>query len=129
MFCSNDCFSAENADFYFEGVVCSGEFRIHNPKVGGSIPPPATNILNLFNELQEIEKSNSGRVVISCCTFSQKLYLLLPDIQKCWEFLTVTAHLLRYLGAPTPRSLLKYYTTLIYPFNVNGETVVRKRVH
>jgi len=29
-----------------EGIVCSGEFRIHNPKVGGSIPPPATNILN-----------------------------------------------------------------------------------
>ena len=47
IFCSNDCFSAENADFYF-GRHCmqSGEFRIHNPKVGGSIPPPATNKIN-----------------------------------------------------------------------------------
>jgi hypothetical protein len=43
MFCSNDCFPAENAVYSVEGVVCSGEFRIHNPKVGGSIPPPATN--------------------------------------------------------------------------------------
>jgi hypothetical protein len=24
---------------------------IHNPKVGGSIPPPATNFLNHFNDL------------------------------------------------------------------------------
>src|SRR4051812_24317636 len=32
--------------FILEGVVCSGEFRIHNPKVGGSIPPPATNKIN-----------------------------------------------------------------------------------
>ena len=32
--------------FTSEGIVCSGEFRIHNPKVGGSIPPPATNKIN-----------------------------------------------------------------------------------
>jgi hypothetical protein len=32
--------------FTLEGFVCSGEFRIHNPKVGGSIPPPATKTLN-----------------------------------------------------------------------------------
>ena len=46
MFCSNDCFPAENAVYSVEGFVCSGRFMIHNPKVGGSIPPPATNILN-----------------------------------------------------------------------------------
>ena len=32
MFCSNDCFSAENGVFTLKGLVCSGEFRIHNPK-------------------------------------------------------------------------------------------------
>lgn len=37
MFCSNDCFSAKNADFTLEGIVCSGGFRIHNSKVGGRI--------------------------------------------------------------------------------------------
>jgi hypothetical protein len=26
---------------------------IHNPKVGGSIPPPATNIRNSFKNLEE----------------------------------------------------------------------------
>ena len=46
MFCSNDCFSADYAVYSLEAVVCSGEFRIHNPKVGGSIPPPATNKIN-----------------------------------------------------------------------------------
>jgi len=35
IFCSNDCFSAENADFYFGRHLCSGEFRVNNPKVGG----------------------------------------------------------------------------------------------
>jgi len=29
-----------------EGGICSGGFMIHNPKVGGSIPPPATNKIN-----------------------------------------------------------------------------------
>lgn len=51
MFCSNDCFSAENADFTLEGIVCSGEFRIHNSKVVGSIPPPATNKINNLRRL------------------------------------------------------------------------------
>jgi len=32
--------------FTLEGIVCSGGFMIHNPKVGGSIPPPATNKIN-----------------------------------------------------------------------------------
>jgi len=32
MFCSNDCFSADHAVYSLEGVVCSGWFRIHNPK-------------------------------------------------------------------------------------------------
>ena len=40
MFCANDCSSAENAVNSLEGVICSDGFRIHNPKVGGSIPPP-----------------------------------------------------------------------------------------
>ena len=39
MFCSNDCFSAECAVYSLEGIVCSGEFRIHNSKVLGSSPP------------------------------------------------------------------------------------------
>ena len=39
--------------FTLEGVVCSGEFRIHNPKVGGSIPPPATNLPALFSKTSE----------------------------------------------------------------------------
>jgi hypothetical protein len=29
---------------------------IHNPKVGGSIPPPATNIRNPFNGLEQNRK-------------------------------------------------------------------------
>ena len=29
-----------------KGGICSGGFRIHNSKVGGSIPPPATNKIN-----------------------------------------------------------------------------------
>src|ERR1043166_3426335 len=32
MFCSNDCFSADYAVYSMEGVVCSGQTRIHNPK-------------------------------------------------------------------------------------------------
>ena len=39
-------FPLKNAVYSVEGVVCSGEFRIHNPKVGGSSPTPATNKLN-----------------------------------------------------------------------------------
>src|SRR5712692_11018487 len=29
-----------------EGVVCSGRVSLHNPKVGSSILPPATNVVN-----------------------------------------------------------------------------------
>jgi hypothetical protein len=29
-----------------EGIVCGGEFRIHNSKVVGSSPTPATNRIN-----------------------------------------------------------------------------------
>jgi hypothetical protein len=36
--------------FTLEGIVYSGEFRIHNPKVGGSIPPPATNLPAFFSK-------------------------------------------------------------------------------
>ena len=46
MFCSNDCFSADYAVYSLEGVVCSGWFRIHNSKVVGSSPTPATNKIN-----------------------------------------------------------------------------------
>jgi len=38
---------------------------IHNPKVGGSIPPPATNILNLFNHLQVRDKIQLRAVVVN----------------------------------------------------------------
>jgi len=37
MFCSNDCFSADHAVYSLEGVVCSGWFRIHNPKTRKSL--------------------------------------------------------------------------------------------
>ena len=50
VFCSNDCLSAEYAGYYFGSAVCSGRSSIHNPKVGGSIPPPAT-ITSVFTEL------------------------------------------------------------------------------
>jgi hypothetical protein len=33
------------------GALCHDLF--HNPKVGGSIPPPATNIRNSFKNLEE----------------------------------------------------------------------------
>ena len=56
-FCSNDCFSTENADFPLEGIVCSGEFRIHNSKAVGSSPTPATNKIN---NLQPLALSNLG---------------------------------------------------------------------
>ena len=48
-----------------EGIVCSGEFRIHNPKVGGSIPPPATKIFNQHNHLQRHDKNPIGALVVN----------------------------------------------------------------
>jgi hypothetical protein len=52
MFCSNDCIPAENAGCALEGIVCSGEFRIHNSKVVGSSPTPATNKINNLRMLR-----------------------------------------------------------------------------
>src|ERR1700674_865254 len=71
MFCSNDCFSAENAGSYFRSVVCNGSFRIHNPKVGGSIPPPATNFSNVFKCLDAIGNLEKKLKSHFCC----KLFL------------------------------------------------------
>jgi len=49
--------------FTLEGFVCSGEFRIHNPKVGGSIPPPDTNILINSKTYNKQKKSSSRELL------------------------------------------------------------------
>jgi len=64
IFCSNDCFPAERAIYSVDGVGCSGRFRIHNSKGGGSSPTPATNFLNKFKDLQQTRKSRLARVVV-----------------------------------------------------------------
>jgi hypothetical protein len=58
MFCSNDCFPAESAVYSVEGFVCSGGFRIHNSKVGGSIPPPLPIKQRLAPFVRELGSSN-----------------------------------------------------------------------
>jgi hypothetical protein len=50
--------------YTLEGIVCSGEFRIHNPKAVGSIPTPPTNILNKFKDLEQNRKIELGGVVV-----------------------------------------------------------------
>jgi len=53
--------------YSFEGVICGGQFRIHNPKVGGSIPPPATNFLLILNNLQRIDFLSVNYRVANLC--------------------------------------------------------------
>ena len=57
--------------FSLEGIVCSGEFRIHNPKVGGSIPPPATNFSFIFNHLQNSSGLQVRRRFLFCRDFAE----------------------------------------------------------
>ncbi len=57
--------------FTLEGIVCSGEFRIHNPKVGGSIPPPATNFPFIFNHLQNSSGLQVRRRSLFCRDFAE----------------------------------------------------------
>ena len=53
---------AEMVVYSSEGGICSGEFRIDNPKVGGSILPPATKIPN-YNLDQKRKIELKGVVV------------------------------------------------------------------
>jgi len=46
--------------------------RIHNPKVGGSIPPPATDV---FNELRRVTGRLYGSHVNSICPGLPRWYL------------------------------------------------------
>ena len=57
--------------FTLEVIVCSGEFRIHNPKVGGSIPPPATNFPFIFNHLQDSSGLQVRRRFLFCRDFAE----------------------------------------------------------
>jgi hypothetical protein len=41
--------------------------RFHNPKVGGSIPPPATNFLFIINNLQGLAGSHPNSGVSTLC--------------------------------------------------------------
>src|SRR5262245_19853868 len=58
-FCSNDCVSREMVLYSVGSVRCSGRIRIHNPKIGGSIPPPLTKILDsaLYKSSRDAEQS------------------------------------------------------------------------
>jgi len=40
---------------------------IHNPKVGGSIPPPATNFFNHFNNLEASADFEQNSGAHFCC--------------------------------------------------------------
>jgi hypothetical protein len=71
--------------FTLEGIVCSGGFRIHNPKVGGSIPPPLPMFSTTYGEPTacHFRLSRSCHVKFSSLDFhvwlwSLRLRLLLP---------------------------------------------------
>jgi len=64
----------------FAGMV------IHNPKVGGSIPPPATNYLLIFNNLYERALSSERRRVDTLWTkqTAQDVYQTVADAKE-WD--------------------------------------------
>jgi hypothetical protein len=41
--------------------------RFHNPKVGGSIPPPATKFLSILNNLQRLASFESNKGLANLC--------------------------------------------------------------
>jgi hypothetical protein len=55
------CNHIKGKDLLFAGIV------IHNPKVGGSIPPPATNFLLILNNLKRLDSFNSNPTVSNLC--------------------------------------------------------------
>ena len=61
---------------------CTSNRALSYPKVGGSIPPPATKILNRFRDLEQIGKIELGRVVVKLLYFFQKLRICLFQILK-----------------------------------------------
>ena len=56
------------ATFKKANTYVFAEKVIHNPKVGGSIPPPATNFLNSFNDLEQkqanLARATCGKVAV-----------------------------------------------------------------
>src|SRR5215213_9727860 len=90
-----------------EGILCSGEFRIHNPKVGGSIPPPATNNLNKFKDLGQNRKIELARVVVKLpVVFLKNVASYYSNDSKILRFSRIPCARLAVLGGTNPMVIL-----------------------